>query len=301
MTNEMILPSELIETGGKRYWKTEGRLYLPEDIDEEAKVAEAPLTAEERIIQEVAGEGKVISDKRGIALVREPTILEKITAEAKEALQRLATPRNLAYAAGVACAILAPGVGLADETPASGSVELSAGHQSTTLDTKVSTSIAPKTNLFLRQMTTSDYEGEVSFFGLMDLSYNLVDGLDIVGEVQAAPGMGVIPRAGLQYFKALGDFAVYALATVKTMESPDGEFVVNLSYSPELGEKVDLLINLEDLTSVGETGHQFSVQKLRAGVTLMDKYQIGAAADLTEVGNEGTLDYNLGGFVGTTF
>jgi hypothetical protein len=201
--------------------------------------------------------------------------------------------QKLGMAAMAVIMALSPGV-----ATAGGSVELMAGHKSATLDTKISTEIAPKTNLFLRQMTTSDYDGEVSFFGLADVSYNLVDGLDLVGEVQAAPGMGVIPRAGMQYFGQLGDLSLYVLGTAKMTESPDGEFVVSLGYAPKLGEGVDLLISLEDLTSVGETGHQFSVQRLRAGITLADKYQIGAAADLTEVGNEGTLDYNIGGFVG---
>ena len=205
-------------------------------------------------------------------------------------------PKQLGMAAMAATIALSP-----TAVNAGGSVEAMAGHQSTTIDTKISTEIAPRTNLFLRQMTTADYEGNVSFFGLANLSYNIVGGLDVVGEVQAAPGMGVIPRLGAQYFGQFGDFAVYALATVKTMENPDGEFVVNLGYTPKLSENISLLANLENLTSVGEAGHNFSVQRLRAGITVQEKYQLGLGADLTEVGNEGTLDHNLGGFAGITF
>ena len=116
-------------------------------------------------------------------------IKEKLT-------EKVSSVKNLATAALLAATIaLSP-------TPATagGSVELMAGHQSTTLDTKVSTEVAEKTGLFIRQMTTSTPEGEVSYFGLADLSYKLVGGLDVVGEIQAAPGMGVIPRAGLQHF-----------------------------------------------------------------------------------------------------
>jgi hypothetical protein len=298
MTNEIITPAEIIESGGKNYWKTEGKLYLPEDIDEETIVEVKPtLTKEERTIEEIAGPGKVVKEKLGLVVVGEPTTLEKVLTEAKEVLRRLTTPKILAYATGVALTIVSPMV-LAGETPTSGSLELMTGNEYSTLDTKITTKVVDDVNLFLRQIITSTPEGEVSYFGLMDLSYNLVDGLDLVGEVQAAPGMGVVPRAGLQYFKAFGDSALYALATVSTMEHPDGEFVVNLSYSPELSENVDLLTNIEDLTSVGEDGHNFSVQKLRLGVTLMDRYQIGAAADLLELGNEGELSYNLGGFLG---
>ena len=298
MTTKIITPPEIVESGGKKYWKTEGELYLPEDIDEETTVEVKPtLTKEERTIEEIAGPGKVVKEKSGLVLVGEPTTLEKVMVEAKEVLRRLTTPKNLAYATGVACAIVSPIV-LAGETPTSGSLELMAGEEYSTLDSKVATEVVDGVHLFLRQITTSTPEGEVSYFGLMDLSYNLIGGLDLVGEVQAAPGMGVVPRAGLQYFQALGDSALYTLATASTIEQPDGEFLVNLSYSPELSEDVDLLTNVEALTNVGEEGHNFSVQKLRLGVTLMDRYQIGAAGNLTELGNAGELSYNLGGFLG---
>ena len=298
MTTKIITPPEIVESGGKKYWKTEGELYLPEDIDEETTVEVKPtLTKEERLIEEIAGTGKVVKEKSGVILVGEPTTLEKVLTEAKEVLRRLTTPKNLAYATGVALTIVSP-IGLAGETPTSGSLELMAGEEYSTLDTKVATEVVGDINLFLRQITTSTPEGEVSYFGLMDLSYKLIGGLDLVGEVQAAPGMGVVPRAGLQYFQALGDSALYTLATASTIEQPDGEFLVNLSYSPELSEDVDLLTNVEALTNVGEEGHNFSVQKLRLGVTLMDRYQIGAAGNLTELGNAGELSYNLGGFLG---
>jgi hypothetical protein len=205
-------------------------------------------------------------------------------------------------AKGLATAALAATLALSPlPAEASGSVEAMAGDKTTTIDTKVGAEVAPDTNLFLRQRTTSDYDSNVSFFGLADLSYNIFDGLSAVAEVQAAPEMGVIPRLGAQYFGQFGDFSAYALATVKAMENPDGEFIINLSYNPELTNGVRLLTNIENLTSVGEEGHQFSVQRLRAGLTFQDKYSVGIGADLTEVGNEGELDYNVGGFAGLKF
>lgn len=184
---------------------------------------------------------------------------------------------------------------------AEGSIDAMAGHQSTTIDLKVSGEVAPKTGLFVREMTTADYEGKVSHFGLADLSYEIAGGVSAVAEIQAAPGMGVIPRVGAQYFGEVGDLTLYVLGTVKAGEQPDGELVAVIGYTPELTEGVSLLTSIECLTSVGESGHQFSGQKLRAGVTLEDKYQIGVGADLTEVGEEGTLDASVGGFVGLKF
>ena len=184
---------------------------------------------------------------------------------------------------------------------ADGSIESMAGHKATTIDLKLSGEVAPKTGLFVRETTTTDNKGEVSHFGLADVSYSIVDGLDAVAEVQAAPGMGVVPRVGAQYFGEVGDFSVYALGTVKAMENPDGEFLAVLKYTPELTDGVSLLTSAENLTSVGSEGHNFSTQRLRAGVTIADKFQVGVGADLTEIGEAGTLDYNVGGFARLKF
>ncbi|MBT7902225.1 hypothetical protein HN587_00020 [Candidatus Woesearchaeota archaeon] len=294
--NKLITPPEIITTGGSTYWRTGGELYLPENIDEDPKTEEPKiLTAEERVLEELAGPGKVISEQNGLVVVREPTRWEKFVTGAKDTLERLKDPKIAAYATGVALVAL---TGLPTTALADGSVELTTGHDYATLDTKVFTEVAPLTNLFMRQITTMDYDGNTDLFFLADLSVNLVDGLDVVIEGQAIPGVGVIPRAGLQYFGQFDDFSIYSLATVKTMDHPDGEIVINLGYTPGLTGDVDLLLNLEDLTSVGEDGHNFSVQKLRAGITLYERYMVGAALDLTEIGNQGDLSYNIGGFIG---
>ncbi len=226
-----------------------------------------------------------IREKLNDAVSRIPYVGELLTTEI--------SARRLATAAIAATIALSPMAANAE-----GSAEAMVGHQTTTIDTKVSAEVAPRTNMFLRQMTTSDYSGDVSFFGLADLSYNVVGGLDVVAEVQAAPGMGVIPRVGAQYFGEVGDLTLYVLGTVKAGEKPDGEFVTIIGYAPKLAEGVDLLTSVEDLTSVGKEGHNFSVQRLRLGVTLADKYQIGVGADLTEIGDEGTLETSVGGFIG---
>lgn len=206
--------------------------------------------------------------------------------------------KKLAVGAAMIAALVG---GTPQSKAAEGSLEVMAGQVATTIDLKVSGQIAPKTGLFLRGITTADYDGDVSHFGLADVSYNIVDGLDAVAEVQLASGMGVVPRVGAQYFGKFGDVSIYTLATVKAMENPDGEFVVNLGYTPKLTEEVRLLTNLENLTSVGAEGHQFSTQKVRTGLTFQEKYQVGAGIDLTELGPKGELTYSAGGFVGLKF
>ncbi|MBU0456685.1 MAG: hypothetical protein KKD75_00920 [Nanoarchaeota archaeon] len=182
---------------------------------------------------------------------------------------------------------------------ASGSVEVMAGNENTTLDTKINASVAPRTNLFVRGRTSADYQGEVSYFGLADLSVNLVDGLDAVAEAQFIPGIGVVPRLGLQYFGKFGDFSVYGLATAGLSgENVDAEFLANLKYAPKLTDDLNLVLNLENVTNVGEQGHNFSVQRLRIGLGI-DNYKFGVATDLTE--SDGAVVQNMGGYAKINF
>ncbi|MBW2996846.1 hypothetical protein KY349_00735 [Candidatus Woesearchaeota archaeon] len=177
--------------------------------------------------------------------------------------------------------------------------ELMAGDKGTTLDMRVGVELAPKLNLFSINRTSVDYDNEVSYFGIVDLTYNLVDGLDLVMETQAVPGMGVVERAGLQYFTAVGDLSIFAVGTCSLQENPDGEFVLNIGYTPSITEDVKLTFGAEVVTNVGEQGHNFSEQRFRAGLKV-DKYEFGAAVDMAEFGNEADLSYNIGGFARVT-
>jgi hypothetical protein len=181
---------------------------------------------------------------------------------------------------------------------ANGSVEVMAGHEKATIDLKVGTKLAPRTNVFFRGRTGMDYENKVDYFGLADLSINVVGGLDGVVETQFIPSVGVVPRAGAQYFGKFGDASVYGLGTVKLGEDPDAEFVLNLRYAPKVTEDTSIVLNAENVTNVGGQGHNFSVQRLRAGVGV-GKYEAGAAADVNEAA--GKVSYNVGGYVKAKF
>ena len=206
--------------------------------------------------------------------------------------------RKVATGAAILAALAG---GVPSASAADGSVEVMAGHKATTLDLKVSGEIAPKTGLFLRDIETIGYDGTVSHFGLADLSYEIAGGVGAVAEIQVAPGMGVVPRIGAQYFGKFGDLSAYVLGTIKTAEHPDGEFMASLRYAPEVAKDVKLPISIEALTSVGEEGHKFSTQKIRAGIELGGKYEVGAGVDLLEVGKDGILEYSAGGFAGIKF
>ncbi len=187
-----------------------------------------------------------------------------------------------------------------------GMVEVMAGHQSGTLDTKLSLPIAPNTKIFNRNRITGLYEdGSVSSFHAFMLTYSpFVQGLDLVAEVDAISGVGLEPRTGIQYFRKLDDFKLAGFTSVSLQENPTGLFLVNLSYNPKFNDIVGLATNAELITTVGEDGHNYSIQRLRLGVNLIG-YQVGPALDLKEATNhqlgETAVSYNLGGFLKTNF
>ncbi|MFA6460758.1 MAG: hypothetical protein WCV90_00695 [Candidatus Woesearchaeota archaeon] len=183
----------------------------------------------------------------------------------------------------ICAGLLALGVATSAKA-AEGSLEVMCGDQTCAADLKVSGSVAPGLGIFARQTTGIDYKNQVSPFGLVDLTYNVVDGVDVVAEGQYSPGMGFMPRAGVQYFGQFGDFSVYALATTSLKEPMYGEVVANLRYQPALTERLDGVVNVEDVTDFSKKGHDFSAQKVRVGVALDKKVEAGAAVNMSETG-----------------
>lgn len=173
------------------------------------------------------------------------------------------------------------------------SIELMAGNRSATLDLKVSAELAPRTNLFIRNRATISHDALVSEFGLVDLSYNLPCGLGAVAEAQLVPGAKAVPRLGMQYFRRSGDLSVYGLGTISLVGDPDGEILLNLRYTSRLTGKIKGVVDLENITNVGRSGHNFSTQRIRVGANL-GKYELGLAADLSQ--SKGSRSYNIGAY-----
>ncbi len=187
-----------------------------------------------------------------------------------------------------------------------GMVEILAGNQSGTLDTKILLPIAPYTKIFNRNRITGLYQdGSVSNFHILSLNINpYIPGLDIVAEVDATSGAGLEPRAGLQYFRKFGDFGMVGFSSIALKKNPTGLLMTNLSYNPKFTELLGLASNAELSTTLSKYGHNVSVQRLRLGLDIAG-YQFGPAADLKEItnhDNENTaFSYNVGGFFKKNF
>ena len=184
------------------------------------------------------------------------------------------------------------------ESSTFGSVELSAGHLSSTLDAKLSVPLFSRAGFFGRNRTTLDYQGDVSFFQVNSLTYNLIGGLDVEAEVDVAPKL-VDPRLGLQYFTRLDDFNLFLLASISA-RSEDLTIIGNLTYNPKITENVRLVSGVEGVTVSDKGSHQFSTQRLRLGAQYAG-YEGGLSLDLTESGRNLTFNYNAGFFVKRSF
>ena len=174
-----------------------------------------------------------------------------------------------------------------------------AGNRSATLDLKVGTELAPGLQFFTRQLASVNYDNEVSHFGLISLGYNVWDGLNVLAQAQAIPGVGVAPRAGFEYFKQVGDFGLYGEAVSIVQESPQIELLANVGYRSQLTEDLRLVANLEAVTLLSpERGHDYSTQRLRLGLGT-GQFEFGPALNLEEVG--GNVGYNAGGSLKVNF
>ncbi len=179
-----------------------------------------------------------------------------------------------------------------------GSAEIMAGNAGIVTDVKLSVDIAPRTGLFGRQTNKINYDAKESPFGLGDLTFNLYEGLDVVGEVQFAGS--VIPRIGLEYFKKIGDAGFFVEGTINVDKPNNFELTTSATYTPEISDSKKLYLSLEDITNIGLNGHNFSLQRAKAGIEI-GGVRAGLAAALSEPGTKDMLDYNLGAFVTKKF
>ncbi|GEM_PF-1354646 len=183
---------------------------------------------------------------------------------------------------------------------AGGAAEVMAGDERATIDIKAIGDLGRGAGFFARNRTGIDYHDQVSPFTLVDLTYSLGEGFDAVSEAQMAPGMGIVPRAGVQYFHSFRDGNVYALTTASILERPNLELIAKVRYTPLLIGDWRGVAQLEMVTDIGRDGHEFSTQRGRLGISV-NGYDFGVALDVIEVGHDSTPTYNAGGFVAKQF
>lgn len=205
----------------------------------------------------------------------------------------------------VAGTVLASSIMLAAKPVRADSIELMAGQKSATVDMKASAELTKKAGVLIRARPSQDFStGNITSFGLVDLTLNMAPCFDAVAEVQFSGGAAV-PRAGAQNYTSVGDLSLYEIATVGLDNKPYVEILVTATYTPSLSDGLKLLIRIENINDFDKTGNNWSTQRGRLGVGISG-WGIGTALDLTETGNhpktsDGSLGWNAGGFVSKNF
>ena len=129
------------------------------------------------------------------------------------------------------------------------SAEVMVNDKNTTLDLKVGVNVAPKVELFFRQIPRIKHNGESGYFGYGSLGYNIFNNLNALIQAQALAGIGSAYGVGAEYFNDIGGGDVYGLADVAFWNGePIAEFLLGLGYRPQLTDDLSLALNFEAFT-----------------------------------------------------
>lgn len=197
---------------------------------------------------------------------------------------------------GALALALNSGLVQATERDVKGSVELSVGHESSTLDTKLFLDLTDDVNFFHRDRWTTNYEGEASDFHYTAFNLGLGQGFSAGAGLWGTTAAEVKPHVAAQYFGKVGDLTLLQLVSLRS--DAQLKSLTNLNYHPEIGNGWQLMAEAENVSIFNPEGHVISLQRLRLG----PKYgplQFGFMADLTET--DSGFTYNLGSSIGVGF
>lgn len=202
------------------------------------------------------------------------------------------------FIAGIAAASIAA-AGSCPAKAANVAVEAVSGENIGTLDTKVSGTLPGNVGYFCRNRTSVDYDADnnTSGFSLVDLTYPLGLGFDVVAENQFPDGASFDPRLGVQYFHDLDNgLTFYAMVTRDFNENPNTELTIVLGYIGDINGKLKLTGRWEQIENMGDKSYNYDLTRLRLGIG-NDNITIGPALDISGVGSGARPTYAPGGFV----
>ncbi len=178
-------------------------------------------------------------------------------------------------------------------------VRARAGHNSSGLETEITGNFSKNLSYMSRNTITTDYENNVNTFFFADISYNIGKGISAVSETQAAPGMGIVQRAGLSLFKSKGGASAYILSTAKVGKDIDCEVLGILSYVKLFPNNMYIAAASEDFVNFGKEGLNFITSNNRVGIG-KNSYMGGLSANMT-FDNELNPTFDFGIFLSRTF
>ena len=183
-------------------------------------------------------------------------------------------------------------LGLYTANAYAGSAEIMVGTESATLDTKIAAPIAGPVSFFCRNRMTVTYPDTVSNFGVMDITYKIGNGFDVIGELQFAGA--ATPWLGAQYAHTFekANLNAYGLLVLQGTWPLSVQADVVLQWTPEVTKNIDGFLQVESTHYFGARGYDFGKTLTRVGVR-KDEFAFGVAADISTAEN---VDVNGGIF-----
>jgi hypothetical protein len=201
---------------------------------------------------------------------------------------------------GLATLALAATLAFPFSAKAGGNVELMVGNKAHTLDVKLFSNVAKDTGLLARTRVGVDYEGNSSALTFLDIYQSLGKGFSAALVPQYTPDKGLVVMLGPQYIGKWKDLSTIILLAASLEDNPNYNLITSTSYKPKLTSELNLVTQLETTNIFNNQGHVFSTERVRLGLA-KDGLEGGIAADITQIGKEGTLDYNLGAYLKKEF
>lgn len=201
---------------------------------------------------------------------------------------------------GLATLALATTLAFPFSAKAGGAVELMTGNKAHTVDVKLFGKVAKNTGLLARTRVGVDYENNSSALTFLDIYQSLGKGFSAALVPQYTPAKGLVMMAGPQYIGRWKDLSTVVLLATSLEEKPSYNLITSTSYRPKLTSDLNFAAQLETTNIFNNEGHVFSTERVRLGLA-KNGFEAGVAADITQTGKEGTLDYNLGAYLKKEF
>jgi hypothetical protein len=155
---------------------------------------------------------------------------------------------------------------------------------------------------FSRNRASVDYQGSPTAFGSVNaVSYNFKNGLGIVA-VASFLQAGFTPKAGIQYYKAKGDFMFFGWLVADLKDNGGADVFGLFRYQPKINETWRIFSQLELFPAYHFSAETWSLtQRLRFGV----KYHTWAAGFMADFNQTGKITFkntnNWGVFIRNEF
>ena len=146
--------------------------------------------------------------------------------------------------------------------------------------------------------TTTNASPQFGFTEAISYNWPKLKGVAPVAVVQVVNN-GVFPKAGIQYALAKKDLTLFSWVVCETSKEPGIDIFLLCRYTPGLGDKLDLFVQVETLNAfpTGTTEPYTLTQRVRMGLQIKD-WQFGPGIDLRESQDNTPLaSTNIGAFL----